>query len=67
MRELFDSYKGQKQLFRIDAMHHQDRTKEAIEEGIGFIISEEGNRSTRTSMTSESKRGISISIRGSHR
>jgi pimeloyl-ACP methyl ester carboxylesterase len=31
VRELYESYKGQKQILRIDAMHHQDRPKEAID------------------------------------
>lgn len=52
MRTLFDSYKGQKQLFKIDSLHHQDRPREAIEEAMNFLMFEDGNRSTRTSMTS---------------
>lgn len=67
VRALFESYKGQKQLLKIDSLHHQDRSREALDEAMNFLMFEDGNRSTRTSMTSESKRGISISIRGSHR
>lgn len=67
VRALFESYKGQKQILKIDSLHHQDRSREVLEEAMSFLMFEDGNRSTRTSMTSESKRGISISIRGSHR
>lgn len=65
VRELHNSYKGRKELIKMDCLHHQDRPREAIQEGLTFLASEEGYRSTRSSMTSCSRRGISMSLRGS--
>jgi hypothetical protein len=39
VRELYNSYKGHKQLRKIDALHHQDRSKQMVEEGLNFITS----------------------------
>lgn len=35
-----------------------------IEDGINFLLSDEGYRSARSSMTNSSKKGIPLSIRG---
>ena len=63
VKELYNSYKGTKDIIAMECLHHQDRPKFIIEKALEFITLEEGCRSTRSSLSNFSKKGIGMSIR----
>lgn len=68
--ELYESFKGRKKIVKIEgtlmyieARHHQDRPKYFIDEGASFVFGEKERREGKISLSSPSKKGISLSTR----
>ena len=71
VKALFEAYKGRKEIINMTAMHHEDRPRKIIEDGLAFVLSaeqEDGSKSSRSSTmgTDRYRKGISMSLRGQH-
>ena len=63
MKELFEVYKGYKEIRSIEAKHHEDRPRDMIEEGLKFVGEMEKPKTVRYYLMS-GRKGITMSLRG---